>query len=192
MTAQVILTREPTLLTVLTRFFERPTYPDDPAACTAFPTERNVGGQHPEESLRAAEPASKGVGILGQPVLCHSIFPSTLHSAPARKGSAAFPVHELYSAMICRTQAATGSASNNGFDRGPAVCLVSAAEGKAPFRTPLPRARNQPSSAADLGQCPAVCAARARPSREGRRGCEDERRVLKPERFRRSPYRGPE
>jgi hypothetical protein len=30
--------------------FERPTYPDDPAAGTAFPTERNVDAQHPEES----------------------------------------------------------------------------------------------------------------------------------------------
>ena len=49
-------------------------------------------------------------GFWGQPVLSLNI-PSTPRSAPARKRSAALPIHELRSAMISRTQAATGSAS---------------------------------------------------------------------------------
>src|SRR5438094_1208520 len=49
-------------------------------------------------------------GFFGQPVLSLEM-PSLPRSAPARRRSAALPVHELRSAMISRTQVAIGSAS---------------------------------------------------------------------------------
>jgi hypothetical protein len=57
---------------------------------------------------RRRRPASAR-GFLGQPVLSLDT-PSALRSAPARKRSAAVPVQDLRSAMISRTQAATGLA----------------------------------------------------------------------------------
>ena len=65
-------------------------------------TRRNV-------CARRRRPAS-ALGFLGQPVLSLEM-PPPLRSAPARRRSAALPVHELRSVMISRTQAATGSAS---------------------------------------------------------------------------------
>ena len=58
---------------------------------------------------RRSRPASAR-GLLGQPVRL-SERPSQLRPAPSRSRSTAVPVHELRSAMISRTQEATGSAS---------------------------------------------------------------------------------
>ena len=54
------------------------THPDDPAAVAAATTEGEVNGQYPEESLRAAEAASKRAGVLGPagPVPRYPISPA--------------------------------------------------------------------------------------------------------------------
>jgi hypothetical protein len=58
---------------------------------------------------RRSRPASAR-GFVGQSPLPLEM-PSLLRSAPARRRSAALPVHELRSAIMSRTRAATGSAS---------------------------------------------------------------------------------
>ena len=59
---------------------------------------------------RRRRPASAR-GFLGQPARSVEMPSLLLWSAPARRRSAALPVHELRSAMISRTQVAIGSAS---------------------------------------------------------------------------------
>src|SRR5438874_2842254 len=66
-------------------------------------TRRNV-------CARRRRPASAR-GFLGQPARSVEMPSLLLWSAPARRRSAALPVHELRSAMISRTQVAIGSAS---------------------------------------------------------------------------------
>jgi hypothetical protein len=67
----------------------------------------NLGGAG---KLTLLQPRNAPRGFVGQPVLPLEM-PSPLRSAPARRRSVAVPVNELRSAMISRTQAATGSAS---------------------------------------------------------------------------------
>ena len=90
--------------------FECRANPDDPAAGAAFTTERDVDAQRPQERLRPAQAAGERARVFG-PAGASLEMPSLLRPAPARRRSAALPVHELRSAMISRTQAATGSAS---------------------------------------------------------------------------------
>jgi len=89
---------------------ERRVHPDDPGSGAAFTTEGHLDAGGPQEGLRPAQTAGERRGFLGQPAP-YLEMPSLLRSAPARRRSAALPIHELRSAMISRTQAATGSAS---------------------------------------------------------------------------------
>jgi hypothetical protein len=92
------------------------TYSDHPAPGPAFPTERNLDAQAPQERLRATQATSERAGICG-PTDTARGMPLMLRSAPARRRSAALPVQELRSATISRTQAATGEGSCGGFAR---------------------------------------------------------------------------
>src|SRR5262245_11723721 len=80
---------------------------DHSRSCSAFAREGNLDAQRPQERLRP--PQSAGRGVFGQPAL---VFQTSLPAkSAARKRSAALPVHELRSAIMSRTRAATGSAS---------------------------------------------------------------------------------
>jgi hypothetical protein len=73
---------------------------------------------------------------------------------PARQSSAALPVHELRSAMMSRTQAATGSASIMHSIAALRFALGGRCRlARGRFRRPLPRSRNQPSVAGDAPIC---------------------------------------
>jgi hypothetical protein len=82
---------------------------DDPVSSSPFAAECNVEAQYPQQGLRATHRPVSARGFWGQPVRSLEMRP-LLRSAPARKKSAAIPIHELRSAMVSRTQAASGSA----------------------------------------------------------------------------------
>src|SRR3989442_1280016 len=89
--------------------FSRRMHLDDPASGAAFTTEGNLDAVRRDVCGRRRRPASAR-GLLGHPVPALEM-PPLLQSLPARRRSAALPVHELRSAMSSRTLAATGSAS---------------------------------------------------------------------------------
>ena len=154
--------------------FDRRTHPDHPASGSAFTTEGNFDAQRPKERLRATQAAGERAGIFWPAGAAPSRCRHCRRSAPARRRSEALPVHELRSAMISRTQAATGSASIMPRSRPcglPHRRARRCRQATALFRRPWPRARSRPSAAAVRGECRAVCAAHARPRRAGRPGC---------------------
>src|SRR5262249_51652595 len=87
------------------------TDPDHSGSGSAFTTEGDVDAQYPKECLRTTQSAGEFPGTLvGQAAVPLGRLGSA-RAAPARRRSEALPVHVLRFAMICRTQAATGSAS---------------------------------------------------------------------------------
>jgi hypothetical protein len=84
--------------------------PDHPASSSTFTTELNVNAHDPQERLRTTQAAGEARGFFGQ-TAAPLERPESARSAPARRRSEALPVHVLRFAIICRIQAATGSAS---------------------------------------------------------------------------------
>jgi hypothetical protein len=124
---------------------------------------------------RRSRPA-RARGFLGQPVPSRDV-PLLLQPTPRCMRSTALPVHNLRSAMISHTQAATGSASmahSIAALRLPHRRSRRCQQATGPVRRLLPRARNRPSVADDPGQAPVNAPTGAPSNRGGRRelGCD--------------------
>src|SRR5262245_9736728 len=99
--------------------FERSMYRDDPGADTAFPTERNLDAQYPQEGLRATQAASERAGVFGPGCTVPRGAVTASGAETQKVGSATCPRAALGQDLAHTSGNWVGV--DTGFDRGPAV-----------------------------------------------------------------------
>jgi hypothetical protein len=152
-------------------------YSDRPGSRSPLAAESYFNAQHAKQRLRTTQAAGERAGIF----VPAGTAPRSTVAGATGAGTQKVDCGPCPQATLGHDLSATSGTGSASIITRSQTCDLPhkrgrrSQEAKRAFRRPLPRAQNRPSAAGNLGQSPAVRTTRARPNREGRRGCGDVR-----------------